>query len=547
MMGRAGRPQFDDSGIAVIMVQDVKKHFYKKFLYEPFPVESSLLSVLSDHLCAEIVAGTITTKQEAMEYLTWTYFFRRLLMNPSYYELQSVDNKQINAYLSDLIQSRLAELEQSACIAIGEQSGELTATTSGRIASFYYLTHKTLHMFQQSLSSDITVEYLIDVLSMATEFSEFPVRHNEDKLNAELANDVPLKVNPYTLDSPHTKCNLILQAHYSRVSLPCSDYITDTKSVLDQALRIMQAMLDYCGDRGWLAATLGIVHLIQMTCQARWLSDSDLLTMPHLDTEHLVRFYNYPGGRVDCLPRLMQLCDKHKYARVLEDILGNAALDRTQIRNIYDTVRMLPRIDVRLRLAGRSYERLAVSGHASALDTSEAEVTKIGIDLDAPDGVQCDLYEDDEYVLDIELTRHQGAANDKQQKHRQQQDERGEDGEGDETTRSKPQRKGMSVKAYAPKYTKEKDENWIIVLGTNCDGESVCADGSSVGTGDLLALKRLSSVKTSLAAHLLFRTPRIERLPQHSSHFTLIVYLLRDVYLGLDQQYELKFNLKPKS
>jgi len=40
MMGRAGRPQFDDNGKAVILVHDIKKHFYKKFLYEPFPVES---------------------------------------------------------------------------------------------------------------------------------------------------------------------------------------------------------------------------------------------------------------------------------------------------------------------------------------------------------------------------------------------------------------------------------------------------------------------------------------------------------------------------
>jgi len=38
--------------------------------------------VLSDHLNAEIVAGTISTKQEAMDYITWTYFFRRLVMNP---------------------------------------------------------------------------------------------------------------------------------------------------------------------------------------------------------------------------------------------------------------------------------------------------------------------------------------------------------------------------------------------------------------------------------------------------------------------------------
>lgn len=30
MMGRAGRPQFDQSGIAVILVEESKKNFYKK-------------------------------------------------------------------------------------------------------------------------------------------------------------------------------------------------------------------------------------------------------------------------------------------------------------------------------------------------------------------------------------------------------------------------------------------------------------------------------------------------------------------------------------
>ena len=44
MMGRAGRPQFDDQGVAVILVHDIKKLFYKKFLYEPFPVESKYVT-----------------------------------------------------------------------------------------------------------------------------------------------------------------------------------------------------------------------------------------------------------------------------------------------------------------------------------------------------------------------------------------------------------------------------------------------------------------------------------------------------------------------
>lgn len=58
MMGRAGRPQFDTVGIAVVMVHAPKKAFYKRFLYEPFPVESSLSDALHNHLNAEVCFST---------------------------------------------------------------------------------------------------------------------------------------------------------------------------------------------------------------------------------------------------------------------------------------------------------------------------------------------------------------------------------------------------------------------------------------------------------------------------------------------------------
>ena len=80
----------------------------------------SLLEVLPDHLNAEIVAGTITSKQDAMDYLTWTYFFRRLLINPSYYDLEDIDNDSVNKFLSALVEGAVREVENSACVEIGE-------------------------------------------------------------------------------------------------------------------------------------------------------------------------------------------------------------------------------------------------------------------------------------------------------------------------------------------------------------------------------------------------------------------------------------------
>ena len=54
MMGRAGRPQFDKVGYACILVHAPKKNFYRKFLYQPFPVESQLRDQLHNHINAEV-------------------------------------------------------------------------------------------------------------------------------------------------------------------------------------------------------------------------------------------------------------------------------------------------------------------------------------------------------------------------------------------------------------------------------------------------------------------------------------------------------------
>lgn len=146
MLGRAGRPQFDTSGIARIFTQEAKKAFYKYFLHTGFPVESSLHKVLDDHLGAEVSASTIKCKQDALDYLTWTFFFRRLHKNPNFYGLeitaedqQSMSAQELaNTFLVGLVDNSVSELQKSGCL-ISNPKGELQSTALGKIASYYYL------------------------------------------------------------------------------------------------------------------------------------------------------------------------------------------------------------------------------------------------------------------------------------------------------------------------------------------------------------------------------------------------------------------------
>ena len=221
MMGRAGRPQFDKSGVCVIMCHEPKKAFYKKFLYEPFPVESSLAEALPDHFNAEIVAGTIASKQDAVDFLSWTYFFRRLVKNPSYYDLESVEHEALNAFLSSLVENALAQLEDARCVATSEDDG-VEPLLLGRVASYYYLKHASVALFAANLGPENSVEELLGTLCGVAEYDELPVRHNEDKVNAELARRVEAAggyaVDARLADDPHTKANLLFQAHFLRLA-----------------------------------------------------------------------------------------------------------------------------------------------------------------------------------------------------------------------------------------------------------------------------------------------------------------------------------------
>ncbi|KAI4335915.1 hypothetical protein L6164_014511 [Bauhinia variegata] len=336
MMGRAGRPQYDQHGKAVILVHEPKKSFYKKFLYEPFPVESSLRDRLHDHINAEIVSGTICHKQDAVHYLSWTYLFRRLMVNPAYYGLETAEPEILSSYLSSLVQNTFEDLEDSGCIKMNDEMVE--PMMLGSIASQYYLSYLTVSMFGSNIGPNTSLEVFLHILSAASEFDELPVRHNEEKYNESLSEKVRYPVDKNRLDDPHVKANLLFQAHFSHLELPISDYITDLKSVLDQSIRIIQAMIDICANSGWLSSSITCMHLLQMVIQGLWFDKESALWMLPCMNSTLLSSLTGSG-----ISTIQQLLDIPK--ALLQNVAGNFPASR-----LYQDLQHFPQVKMKLRV-----------------------------------------------------------------------------------------------------------------------------------------------------------------------------------------------------
>lgn len=303
MIGRAGRPQFDTHGVAAVLVHEPKKTFYRKFLYEPFPVESQLIAQLPEHLNAEIAGGTITSLVDAVEYMTWTFLFRRLVKNPSFYGCEAANATEVLAFLRTLVSGTLQKLAAAGCVALEEGSDAdsnptVRTTAAGQITSTYYLSHRTTSMLRAAFAepgfaADDSLESARAVwklLCNVPEFEEVPVRHSEDETNAQLATIVPwsawVRRHGGPMGSAHTKALLMMLAHCGRVPMPILDYVNDTKAVLDQMPRIIHAAVDVAAEDGALHASQHMMHVAQALVHGVIPGGSPFFQLPGLALEH---------------------------------------------------------------------------------------------------------------------------------------------------------------------------------------------------------------------------------------------------------------------
>lgn len=283
MFGRAGRPGEDDTGKGVLMVPAVKSQYYKKFLNEALPIESHLQMWLHDAFVTEISTKTITSTQDAVDWSTYTYFYRRLLANPSYYGLSDTSHEGLSTHLSELVENTLKELAEAKIIDLDEEDDSVSPLNPAMIAAYYNISFITMQTFLLSLTGRTKLKGMLEIITSATEFESIQMRRHEDHILRRIYDRVPVKMSEPAYDSPHFKALVLLQAHFSRMQLPI-DLAKDQEVIVSKVLSLLSACVDVLSSEGHLNA-MSAMEMSQMAVQAMWDRDSPLLQIPHFDSK----------------------------------------------------------------------------------------------------------------------------------------------------------------------------------------------------------------------------------------------------------------------
>ncbi|KAH6769435.1 U5 small nuclear ribonucleoprotein helicase [Perilla frutescens var. frutescens] len=336
MMGHASRPLVDNSGKCVILCHAPRKEYYKKFLYEAFPVESHLHHYLHDNLNAEVVVAVIQNKQDAVDYLTWTFIYRRLTQNPNYYNLQGVSHRHLSDHLSEIVENTISDLEASKCVEV-EDDFLLAPANLGLIASYYYISYTTIERFSSSLTSKTKLKGLLEILASASEYEQLPIRPGEEELIRRLINHQRFSFENPKYTDPNVKANALLQAHFSRQTIG-GDLSTDQQEVLIYASRLLQAIVDVISSNGWLSLALLAMEVSQMVTQGMWERDSMLLQLPHFTKDLAKRCQENPGKNIETVFDLLEMEDDER-----RELLQ---MSDTQLMDIARFCNRFPNIDL---------------------------------------------------------------------------------------------------------------------------------------------------------------------------------------------------------
>ena len=231
MLGRAGRPEYDDVGYGWVVSDAAEADKYRRLLREGKEIESRLADGVEVHLNAEIAMGTIRDLGDVMDWLETTFYYVRARSDPDAYGLDDV-----RADLRERVRSALERLADRGFVEVGDDLG-VSATALGRLASKFYLRLDTAEEFARLADREtVDADAVLRTVAAAAEFDSVSARQSE----REAVSSVLAGRDAGDLDPGARKVLAILHATTSG-STP-AELRSDAWVIKQNALRLLAAL-----------------------------------------------------------------------------------------------------------------------------------------------------------------------------------------------------------------------------------------------------------------------------------------------------------------
>ncbi|KAI1812420.1 P-loop containing nucleoside triphosphate hydrolase protein [Poronia punctata] len=276
MLGRAGRPQFDNSATAVIMTRLANVERYEKLVSGKELLESTLHRNLLEHLNSEIGLGTIQDTQTAKKWISGTFLSVRVRQSPALYNLEEVnDAAGADERMEEWCERDVKLLQDNELVT---KCTPFTCTEYGQAMSRYMVPFETMKLIL-AIPRAATGEEILAAICKAPEFKDFRFKPAERTIFREL-NKSPLILYPIreTLTLAWHKIFMMVQITLGGVEMPTDaegkmfrqDFLREKRVVLDRLRRFVRCVIDCkaadCDGHGIKAA----LELYRSICAHAW-------------------------------------------------------------------------------------------------------------------------------------------------------------------------------------------------------------------------------------------------------------------------------------
>ncbi|KAK4050583.1 putative steryl acetyl hydrolase mug81 [Microbotryomycetes sp. JL221] len=273
IFGRAGRPQYESQGVGYICTTYDKMDHYVSAITQQHAIESKFVEGLVDSLNAEVSLGTVTTMDEGVRWLGYSYLFVRMRKNPLVYGMVIDDVLQdplLGSKRMALMNNSVKRLLETQMVKHDAELGSLEPTDLGRVASKYYIKHGSIEIFNTQLRPTMSEADVLKLISASTEFAQITVRDNEVvELKKMMETVTPCQVQDAT-ETSAGKVNVLLQAYISRAYVEDFALVSDTAYVAQNAGRIVRALLEIAMAKRWAQTTFVLVSMSKAIEKRMW-------------------------------------------------------------------------------------------------------------------------------------------------------------------------------------------------------------------------------------------------------------------------------------